>query len=445
MIPVRLRARLNEAVQNAAKRPKRGLCSPPRAANAAAKLKLRMTQTPHFEPTLAAMHAKIAAIRPQQYAKTRNDLNGAVTRLSPYFTHGFTDAGTVIRQLNAHAPQRLHFDDKIVFEFAWRSFFQHVWAHQGDAIFADLGEPVCASEYASAMPHDVLTATTGVPAIDCAVRELYATGYLHNHARMWLASYVVHLRKISWQAGAAWMYAHLLDGDLASNHLSWQWVAGTFANKPYLFNAENVARFTPAASHAHWRSEGTVIDQSYEALDAWARSARCAKAQLGQREACTVPSTGGVPLAVGASLNLPALQVAVRGQAVWLVHPWNLGDAPQGAVVVAWLCPEFHARHPWSVRRWDWVLARMRALSSSWVLGDATALGAALSGAAQVRVLATPHRAYRDAFAKAALQHPQFCSAAPPQWLPAVAKPCRSFTSYYQAARKQAKDLESCL
>ena len=100
------------------------------------------------------------------------------------------------------------------------------------------------------------------------MRGLYATGMLHNHARMWLASYVVHVRKVHWRAGADWLYGHLLDGDLASNHLSWQWVAGTGSAKPYLFNAENVARFAPAA----WHSPGSVIDTSYEALDAWARS-----------------------------------------------------------------------------------------------------------------------------------------------------------------------------
>jgi deoxyribodipyrimidine photo-lyase len=60
---------------------------------------------------------------------------------------------------------------------------------------------------------------------------LYATGYLHNHARLWLASYLVHLRKVHWRVGADWMYSHLLDGDMASNYLSWQWVSSTGSNK----------------------------------------------------------------------------------------------------------------------------------------------------------------------------------------------------------------------
>ena len=57
-------------------------------------------------------------------------------------------------------------------------------------------------------------------------------GYVHNHARMWLASVVCHLAGADWRAGAAWFSFHLLDGDLASDTLSWQWVAGTGSHKP---------------------------------------------------------------------------------------------------------------------------------------------------------------------------------------------------------------------
>jgi hypothetical protein len=100
--------------------------------------------------------------------------------------------------------------------------------------------PLPDAAYARELPAELRQAQTGVPAIDAAVRQLYATGTLHNHARMWLASYTVHLRKVHWRAGADWMLAHLLDGDLASNHLSWQWVASTFSHRPYIFNKENI-------------------------------------------------------------------------------------------------------------------------------------------------------------------------------------------------------------
>jgi len=49
---------------------------------------------------------------------------------------------------------------------------------------------------------------------------------------------------VKWQAGARWMMKHLLDGDPASNNLSWQWVASTFANKPYFFNLDNVRKYS---------------------------------------------------------------------------------------------------------------------------------------------------------------------------------------------------------
>ncbi len=98
------------------------------------------------------------------------------------------------------------------------------------------------------------------------MRTLYRSGYLHNHTRMWLASYLVYLRKTYWKTGAIWMYRHLLDGDLASNTLSWQWVAGTLTGKPYPFNAENVERYAP-----QWSSRNTVLDTGYDALDQLAR------------------------------------------------------------------------------------------------------------------------------------------------------------------------------
>ncbi|NJR64914.1 MAG: hypothetical protein HC772_05710 [Leptolyngbyaceae cyanobacterium CRU_2_3] len=79
--------------------------------------------------------------------------------------------------------------------------------------------------------------------MDTLIWMLRRTGYLHNHARMYLASYVVHFRKVAWRSGADWMYGLLIDGDFSSNHLSWQWVASTFSHKPYIFNRENLERY----------------------------------------------------------------------------------------------------------------------------------------------------------------------------------------------------------
>jgi deoxyribodipyrimidine photo-lyase len=95
--------------------------------------------------------------------------------------------------------------------------------------------------------------------------ELFETGYLHNHERLWFAAYLCHFRGVRWQVGAALFRQYLLDGDIASNQCSWQWVESTFAAKPYFMNRENIERF----SRGHWCTDCRVrcpFAASYETL-----------------------------------------------------------------------------------------------------------------------------------------------------------------------------------
>ncbi|MFY8084350.1 MAG: FAD-binding domain-containing protein, partial [Rubrivivax sp.] len=180
--------------------------------------------TDALPPTRSAAWARARRVRPSAYARTRNHLEGAVTGLSPYITHGLLTLPEVLGAVLEREP--LDVQHKLVFELGWREYFRHAWGHLGQGILQSLHPGPCPQEaYAPELPADIRQACTGVPVIDQAVRTLYATGTLHNHARMWLASYVVHVRHVHWRAGADWLVAHLLDGDLASNHLSWQWVA----------------------------------------------------------------------------------------------------------------------------------------------------------------------------------------------------------------------------
>jgi deoxyribodipyrimidine photo-lyase len=315
-----------------------------------------------FEPTLAAAQARVAAVRPHDYVRTRNALDGAVTRLSPYITHGFVTLPEVLAAVRRRfAVEGRH---KFVNELGWREYFHHVWRHEGERIFASLHPgPLPDEAYAPVLPEDIRRGATGVPAVDQAVRTLYATGWLHNHARMWLASYVVHLRKVHWRAGADWLYGHLLDGDLASNHLSWQWVAGTGSHKPYLFNAENVARYAPPA----WHSEGTPVELSYEALDRIARSPQAVSG--GRGDAIAEPTLHGAPP--------PGVEVQVGSPSpgAWLAHPWALGAPPPGQAVAGVFFAGFHRRWPWSARRWRFVATRLAALGgrAHWCEGAAPA------------------------------------------------------------------------
>ncbi len=384
-----------------------------------------------FPPTLAAAQARLSAVRPGDYARSRNHLQGAVTRLSPYITHGFLSLPQVLRAvLQRHALDLQH---KFIYELAWREYFQHVWAHEGDGIFQSFHSgPLPEAAYAPELPADIRQARTGIPVIDQAVRTLYSTGWLHNHARMWLASYVVHFRKLHWRAGADWMVGHLLDGDLASNHLSWQWVAGTGSHKPYLFNAENVARYAPA----EWHSPGTVVDQSYEDLDRMARSSRPCRAER---------AAGGPGVEEPALSALPPQQVftapdisAVQGRALQLVHPWGLGEAPegpQGALRVGVLAAEFHRAWPWSAARWQFVGQGLQPGCDLLWWAESADIGRALAAAKSVHAVADLHSDMH-------LHLPQARPA--PRLFAPVPTRCRSFSQYWTRATKglrQASDL----
>jgi deoxyribodipyrimidine photo-lyase len=104
-------------------------------------------------------------------------------------------------------------------------------------------------------------ADTGREWLDAIVRKMQSTGYLHNHERMWIAAYLVHFGKMHWRALADWTHYYFLDGDIAANHLSWQWVASNFSGKPYYFTSENIERYAGV--------KAPELKGSYE--EVWAR------------------------------------------------------------------------------------------------------------------------------------------------------------------------------
>lgn len=185
-------------------------------------------------------------IDPVKYAQTRNFMNGAVTRLSPYLRHGVMS----LREVRDYALEQVENGDdalKLLSELGWRDYWQRLYIKLGDRIWdnqEDYKTGFSDPEYATELPEDIRNGTTGLACIDAFSQQLHTTGYLHNHIRMWLAAYIVHWRRVAWQVGAKWFLEHLLDGDPASNNLSWQWVASTFSHKPYFFNRENLERYT---------------------------------------------------------------------------------------------------------------------------------------------------------------------------------------------------------
>jgi deoxyribodipyrimidine photo-lyase len=203
----------------------------------------------HFNNIPGGRKAAEEALReidPVAYGKTRNFLDGNVTKLSAYIRHGVLSLGE-IREYILKRVDNPNDANKLIQELAWRDYWQRLYVKLGNRIWQNQEEyktGYLPTDYTAKLPEDITTGTTGLVCIDSFSQELRTTGYLHNHIRMWLAAYIIHWRRVEWQAGAKWFLQHLLDGDPASNNMSWQWVASTFSHKPYFFNRENLERYT---------------------------------------------------------------------------------------------------------------------------------------------------------------------------------------------------------
>jgi deoxyribodipyrimidine photo-lyase len=213
-----------------------------------------------FVPTLEAAEQRLTDYQPKGYADTRNHVHGNVSRLNPYITWGVFTLREVQAAIKPKVPDKDY--SKFVSELAWKAYFRAAHTVLGKGVYQSL-EPY---KYPTRPKADALTAAvqqakTGVECIDNILKELFETGYLHNHKRMWFAAWLVHYAGFGWQGGERLFYHYLLDGESGPNALSWQWVASTFSSKPYYFNAANMRKY------GHNGCRGSDFDDSYEALN----------------------------------------------------------------------------------------------------------------------------------------------------------------------------------
>jgi len=199
---------------------------------------------------------RINAVNPIKYAKTRNFINGDVTYLSAYISRGVISVAQIKEAVlqKGYKPYEI---EKFLQELAWREYYQRVWQVKKEELFTDLKQTQ--SDFLHyQIPTAIVNASTGIKVIDDQINAFYSTGYLHNHIRMYVAAIVCNNAKSHWLTPARWMYYHLLDGDLASNSCSWQWVAGSFSSKKYYCNQENINKYTGT------NQAQTFLDNSYE-------------------------------------------------------------------------------------------------------------------------------------------------------------------------------------
>ena len=208
-----------------------------------------------FIPTRDAAMARLESFLPAagRYAAERNYVRPGhenISRLSPWVQKRLLLESEVV----AAARARWSFPavEKFVQEVYWRTYWKG-WLEQRPAAWSRWVEAVprlraSLSSEQRATLETALAGKTGIAGFDAWAQELVTTGYLHNHARMWFASIWVFTLRLPWELGAAFFYEHLLDGDVASNTLSWRWVAGLQTpGKTYVARADNIAFYTDGA------------------------------------------------------------------------------------------------------------------------------------------------------------------------------------------------------
>ncbi|MBC7546534.1 hypothetical protein H7171_02190 [Candidatus Saccharibacteria bacterium] len=201
-----------------------------------------------------ALEYYITTISATKYAERRNYI-GESTRLSEFITRGVISLPRVKELILKNNSEQSAY--KLLNELAWREYWQQTWRVRGDEIFSSFRTIGSKLE---GIPTSILNASTGIAAIDAGLSDLYDTGYIHNHMRLWLAGVICNIAQCNWRVGADWMISHLIDGDYASNHLSWQWCAGAYTGKQYLPQQDNINTFSKSVQH------NTFLDASYEAI-----------------------------------------------------------------------------------------------------------------------------------------------------------------------------------
>jgi deoxyribodipyrimidine photo-lyase len=225
----------------------------------------RILQSRQFQPGRAAGLERLAAFLPQAgraYAATRNNDLGAddrsnVSTLSPYLRTRLVTEEEVLRAVLGRFAWSTA--EKFVQEVFWRAYFKghletrpQIWSRYRTALAGQMAALEAGGGFAKAYTRAV-EGRTGIDAFDHWAHELVETGYLHNHARMWFASIWIFTLKLPWELGADFTLRHFIDGDPASNTLSWRWVGGLHTRgKTYLARPDNIETYT----HGRFRPTG---------------------------------------------------------------------------------------------------------------------------------------------------------------------------------------------
>ncbi|MEI6559080.1 MAG: deoxyribodipyrimidine photo-lyase [Rhodospirillaceae bacterium] len=176
------------------------------------------------------------------------------SRLSPHLQFGELSPRQLFHATAGAGPSAGA--ERFLAELGWREFSAHLLHQHPDLPERPLRPEFegmawrCDSEALEAWRHG----RTGYPLVDAGMRQLWATGWMHNRVRMVAASFLVKDLLISWREGEAWFWDTLVDADLASNAASWQWVAGCGADASPFFRV-----FNPVLQGEKFDADGAYV------------------------------------------------------------------------------------------------------------------------------------------------------------------------------------------
>ena len=164
------------------------------------------------------------------------------SRLSPHLHFGEISPRRIVAEVMSRFPAGTHGTEVFLKELGWREFAYHLLYHFPHTAEAPLDERFSTFPWPP-LDHEMLSrwqkGMTGFPIIDAGMRELWQTGWMHNRVRMIVASLLTKNLMIHWLEGAEWFWDTLIDADLASNTLGWQWTAGSGADAAPYFRVFN--------------------------------------------------------------------------------------------------------------------------------------------------------------------------------------------------------------
>ncbi|MEO5961783.1 MAG: deoxyribodipyrimidine photo-lyase [Opitutaceae bacterium] len=202
--------------------------------------------------------------RSDNYAEDRNRPDHAGTScLSPHLHFGEIGPRQIWAALQAQAKVTGVFPASkgagvFLSEIGWREFAHHLLFHFPQTPEQPLRAEFARFPWAEDIGGRKLRAwqrgRTGYPIVDAGMRELWRTGWMHNRVRMIVASFLVKHLRLSWNEGAAWFWDTLVDADLASNTLGWQWSAGCGADAAPYFRI-----FAPVLQGRKFDPEGEYV------------------------------------------------------------------------------------------------------------------------------------------------------------------------------------------